>query len=1166
MRLSKIKLAGFKSFVEPTVIEFPGNLVGVVGPNGCGKSNVIDAVRWVMGESSASRLRGDSITDVIFNGSSSRKPVGTASVELLFDNSDATIGGQYSGYAEISIRRTVSRDGISTYYLNGTKCRRKDITQIFLGTGLGPRSYSIIEQGMISRLIEAKPEEMRVFIEEAAGISKYKERRRETENRIRHTRENLERLTDLVEEVEAQLRRLVRQARAAERYKSLKQDERRTQAELLVLRLGELDTDSEQHERRLAECENQVQAAIADQRKAEAGIEETRERLVEATEAFNAVQAKFYRIGNEIGRLEQSIEHNRQMSERRAQDLEQATSGVAELLAHIEQDASQLEQLTLSLDQLVPDLERIRTQADASRASQQRAEQAMAEWQERWESFNARAGAAERSVQVEQARIEQYTGELERLGQRHGVVTEQRDALPVEALRDEVRRLTERSSEQQTLAERAESELGAADEKARRAQSDLETLRQQIEALRSDRSQHQGRLASLEALQQAALGDSEGPVAQWLSQQSLEQAQRVAQRLRVQPDWARAVETVLGAWLQGVCVEEVGPLAREVEGLDGSVVLVRASGTGPAAGSGNLLRQVEQAPPAVAELLAGVQCADSLTEAVARRDQLGAGESVITGSGVWLGRDWVRVARTDDPAAGTLHREQEIRELKAELTALDAELSSHEASLVERRASLAEDEKAREAARQAAAESGRIAAAAATEASNAQSRVEEAIARRQKTEQELAQITADIGRLEEAVGNAQSALNEHSAVVAGVGEERERLQQQREQLRADVERSRGEATEDQQAVQSLALQFESRKSSRESAEQSLARMNAQLSQFRERQSTLQAEIETAVAPLADMESDLATQLEQRVVVEREMTEARSHVEGGEAQLRTYEQQRGDFEEQVAGAREALSQAKIAQQETRVRREGVLEQFGELGLELEAVRTAMPDEADTAAWSEQLLTISRKIERLGPINLAAIDEQREQTERKEYLDAQLADLNAALTTLENAIRKIDRETRTRFKDTYDRVNTGFQRLFPKLFGGGQAYLDLSGDDLLAAGVSVMARPPGKRNSTIHLLSGGEKALTAVALVFAIFELNPAPFCMLDEVDAPLDDANVGRFCQIVQAMSETVQFVFISHNKATMEVAQQLMGVTMNEPGVSRLVAVDIDEAVRMATA
>ncbi|MEL6870377.1 MAG: chromosome segregation protein SMC [Pseudomonadota bacterium] len=1163
MRLSKIKLAGFKSFVEPTTIDFPSNLVGVVGPNGCGKSNVIDAVRWVMGESSASRLRGDSITDVIFNGSSARKPVGTASIELLFDNTDGKVGGQYAAFNEISIRRTVSRDAISTYYLNGTKCRRKDITQIFLGTGLGPRSYSIIEQGMISRLIEAKPEEMRVFIEEAAGISKYKERRRETENRIKHTRENLERLTDLLEEVQTQLRRLDRQAKAAERYKKLKTEERRVSAELLGLKLRDLAAIAQDHERVIAERENDLQSLIAAQRKAEAGIEESRERLVENTDAFNEVQGEFYQVGADIARLEQALEHNREMRERQRADLEQAASGVAEMQDLINKDSSQLQQLQLTLDALAPDLEATRLREQQSGESLRKAEAAMTAWQEAWEAFNRDAGEAERAVQVENTKSEQLQERLVRLQDRRARIASERDDLPLADLQTQLEQANTSAAQQASAAEQSESALAQADQAVVDTRTALDSVTHDLDEQRSSLQQMRGRFASLEALQKAALGEGEQQVADWLSGQSLSHARRVAQQLRVNSGWEVAVETVLGAYLQAVCVDDLDKRARALEDYSGSgLILVDTSRSGSDGAPGRLLGEVNDAPAATRELLASVRCVDDIDTALALRERLAEGESVVTRDGIWLGRHWVRMGQ-DATRAGVLQREQEMRELQSALADQAQLCAENEQQQQTLRTKLAKAEANRNEARQQAAAANRAAAESKAALQSVSVRLEQTQQRLNAANDAMADATKEAEETQAKLEHSKRLLEQTAQKLNSVGADRERLESQRAELRADLERVRQQSAEDRGAAQELALKFESGRSSRESAEQSLQRMNRQLQQFQQRQNALQADIDKAAEPVGEMKRTLATQLEQRVTVEQRLAEARSRVENVEQQLRQLELQRSEHEAAVVESREQLGEAKLAAQDTATRREGLMEQFAETDFVLDTVLSELDENANAENWSEQLATVQRKIDRLGPINLAAIDEQREQAERKEYLDAQLEDLNAALNTLENAIRKIDRETRNRFKETYDRVNSGFQRLFPKLFGGGQAYMELTGDDLLAAGVTVMARPPGKRNSTIHLLSGGEKALTAVALVFAIFELNPAPFCMLDEVDAPLDDANVNRFCNIVKEMSEQVQFVFISHNKATMEMAQQLMGVTMSEPGVSRLVAVDIDEAVKM---
>ena len=1168
MRLSKIKLAGFKSFVDPTTIPFPSNLVGVVGPNGCGKSNVIDAVRWVMGESSASRLRGDSITDVIFNGSSSRKPIGTASVELLFDNSETTLEGQYAKYAEISIRREVSRDGISSYFLNGTRCRRKDITGVFLGTGLGPRSYSIIEQGMISRLIEAKPEEMRVFIEEAAGISKYKERRRETSNRIRHTKDNLDRLQDLLEEVEKQIKHLDRQARTAERYGRLKDEERKTAAELLALRLRDLDARAKASAAILNEKETALQAAIAEQRKFEAQIEKARVEQTERTDAFNEVQGRYYKAGSEIARLEQTIEHAHELRERQQQDLEQAIQGASEILAHIDKDESEIAQLELSLNELVPGLEEARTRESASQASLQKAQQALAEWQARWDEFTASENQAQQVRNVEETRTEQLQSRLESLAERRKKLDESQQSADPDELKAAFEKISASEQKKREAREEFERHLGDLADKIHKLRDQDKKLGALVEERQAALLDAESRYASLEAIQKAALGEADGGVQGWLAECGYADNDRIAKTLKVEDGWEVAVETVLGDYLQAVCVDDVAAATAKIGALTSGVLTLMESG-GEAAHSDNLLptlaAKVQKAPDSVQELLQRVQVASTLKEALAMRGNLSsAADSVVTPDGVWLGRTWLRVRREKDANAGVLSREHEMRRVRTEIRELRVRAESAKRLLQDGRNRLAQLEDRREKMQQDAG-------ALLDEYSNIKAKLdtvryqlEQANARREAISAESSDIERERHETEE---QARSSRNQFTQAVNTLTElegQRAALERQREELKAELERVRARADEDRIAAHDLAIQFETRRSSKHSAAQSLERMQAQLEHFRKREGEIRRQLELSQAPMTDNKKRLEEQLAVRVEVERELGESRRHVEDVEQRLRDLDQQRMQADQAVDDARNALNEARMSTQEISVRREGLAEQFDRTGFDLDELLGGLDDSSAVGDWEEKLEKVRRRIERLGPINLAAIDEFKEQSERKEYLDAQLDDLNKALATLEGAIRKIDRETRTRFRETFDNIDAGFKRLFPKLFGGGHAYLELTGDDLLSAGVTVMARPPGKRNSTIHLLSGGEKALTAVALVFAIFELNPAPFCLLDEVDAPLDDANVARYCEIVKDMSDVVQFVFITHNKVTMEMARQLTGVTMQEPGVSRLVSVDLDEAVKMA--
>jgi len=1166
MRLSKIKLAGFKSFVDPTTLQFPSSLMGVVGPNGCGKSNIIDAVRWVMGESSAKTLRGDSMADVIFNGSSARKPVGAATVELIFDNSDGKIGGQYAGYNEISVKRVCSRDGTSNYYLNNTRCRRKDITSIFLGTGLGPRSYSIIEQGMISRLIEAKPEEMRTYLEEAAGISKYKERRRETENRIRHTKDNLSRLNDLRDEIEKQIRHLERQARTAERYKKQKEKERRLRAELLALRLGDLQAQEGEQASLVSERETQLQAAIARLREIEADIEKAREAHAADSDALNDIQGRYYRVGAEIARLEQSIQHALEMRSRQEADLGQVVAVIEDLRRHIDRDEAQIKDLSQSLGELGPGLQSARAAESASAEALRSAEKDMQNWQSRWELFNEESGETSRIADVEKARIEQIEAQMHRLLERR------------ERRSSEIARLSgllEGGEIAQLEAEERESNKQAID-----LESDLEEAREEIESLRKrekdgiaaldeargDLQKVVGELASLEALQEAALGRKDGAVMDWLDGRGLGDRPRLAERLVVEDGWEDAAETVLGGYLEAVCVDGLEDVATALDDLTHGTVsfLEAAVSGGPTGGEGGRILDKVSGPPGTERLLAGIRVADSLADALAARSALGPGESIVTREGVWIGPGWLRFHRASDAEGGLIQREQEIREHRQRLADLQSAVESLEQGHAEITENLRALERRRDSIQGQINEAHRRHGDVHGRLSTARARQEQTRSQITQFRAEAAEIDAHLEEAEEELRTSRRALETSVGQMSVFEARRQELQNQRATLTTSLEAARERAAADRNAAHEIAIKVESRKSTRDSATVALDRLRAQLEQSVRRHDELKSQLQEGREPQEAQQRELDSLLEQQVGVEAELSAARDKVQEVENRLRAMQEKRQSREREGEDVRASLDELRLAAREIQVRRQTIAEQFAETGFDLEVLRTEIDEEASIPLWEESLEKLAARIQRLGPINLASIDELKEQTERKEYLDSQFEDLTEALNTLENAIRRIDRETRTRFKETFDRVNAGMKDIFPRLFGGGHAYLELTGEDLLDSGVTVMARPPGKRISTIHLLSGGEKALTAVALVFAIFHLNPAPFCMLDEVDAPLDDANVGRFCDIVRDMSDRVQFIVITHNKVTMEMTHQLAGVTMHEPGVSRLVAVDLDEAVQMA--
>jgi chromosome segregation protein len=1166
MRLTTIKLSGFKSFVDPTTLHLPSNMTAVVGPNGCGKSNIIDAVRWVMGESSASRLRGDSLTDVIFSGSSARKPVGQAIVELVFDNSDGAIVGEFARFNEISVKRSVSRDGSSGYFLNGARCRRRDITDLFLGTGLGPRSYSIIEQGMISQIIEARPEDLRVFLEEAAGISKYKERRRETETRIRHTRENLDRLNDVREEVDKQLEHLKRQARQAEQYQALKADQREKDAQLKALEYGRIERELAGQREKLRDSETRLEALIAEQRHAEAQIETCRSQQHEAHETLNAAQAASFQVGAEIARIEQQIQHQRELSQRLLRARDETTGNLDELGGHIAADQAQIDQLQQQLEASDPRLEALKDEEQARLDALQAAETALLDWQREWDAYAAAQAEASRGAEVGRARIELLERQAQEAAHRRETLAQERLALDVDALAAALEQMQDEHALQRervdTLGDDLEARkqaVAALQETQRQRQAELADSRKQAQAAR-------GRLSSLEALQHAALGQEKGAGVDWLREQGLDGRPRLGEVLNVEPGWETAVETVLGALLEAATVDAPQDWLDAAASLQqGRLALVaNADGGDIEVHAGSLAAKVA-GPAAVRRLLASIDALDTLDAA---RSTVAADKARpgITRDGEWVGPGWLRLIRSGEAQRGALSRERDIHGLREEIERLAQREAELNAELAELRSALMAAEQQREDAQRALYLAHRSVSELGGQLQGQQGKLESAQTRLARIDSELATLADTAAAAQTGAREARAALEQAVGAMGELQATRQRLDGGRERLAAQREQVRNAAREARDSGHQLALQVESQRSRLQSLTQSMSRMQQQRQQLEARLGELGAQLAGGDEPIERLQRERQAALEQRVLVEKDLATARSAVEGIEGELRRYERDRQRADQQALTLRETMQQQRLEEQAQAMRADGLVAAIVEAGLVLEEVIAGIPEDAAIARWQQILVELEAKIRRLEPVNLAAIQEYGEQAQRKEYLDAQHLDLSTALETLEDAIRKIDRETRGRFKDTFDRVNTGIQELYPRLFGGGHAYLELTGEDLLDTGVAIMARPPGKRVSNISLLSGGEKALTAVALVFAIFRLNPAPFCLLDEVDAPLDEANVGRFCNMVAEMSEKVQFLFVTHNKATMEAASQLAGVTMREPGVSRLVSVDLAEASRLAGA
>ena len=1162
MRLSAIKLAGFKSFVDPTTFYAPTNLNGIVGPNGCGKSNIIDAVRWVMGEASAKMLRGESMADVIFSGSSTRKPVGTATVELVFDNSEGRVGGAYAGYNEISVKRQVSRDGVSLYFLNGTRCRRKDVRDLFLGTGLGSRSYSIIEQGMISEVVEARPEEIRAHLEEAAGISKYKERRRETERRIQHTRDNLARLSDLREEVGKHLARLKRQANAAERYRKLKQERRELESRLTALRWKVLMESVEAGQQKLAKRETALQESIARQRSAEAALEELHENQAQASEAFNEVQGELYTVGGEIARLEQSIQHAREIQERQKAELHETEIALQDLEKHMMLDKAQVEDLTTSLSEVEPLLAEARTSEQKAQAAASEAEEAVAAWQKEFEQHHQASTERNREADSVRAEIEVLDQRLLQASRRIEALERESATIDTAAVEGELEQLKGESEQLDGEEKKGQKLLDGLRRKLAGARTDLAEREESLREARRELYVREGRLESLRAMQEAAL--EQGTGSEWLDRRGLGKAPRLAKTVRVDEGWEAAVEVVLGHWLQSVLVEEGSEHGAALGDLaNASLGLMEDRRGGVKARRGSLAEKVK-GPDAVLAWLNQVTVADSLEDAWSGRQSLADGDSLITAGGEWVGRDWVRVARGHADQDSMLAREKAIAKLDEEVAGLTASAEKLAAQIADARSGADDMEQQIQALQPEVNALHRRRNEVAGQLESRQSRLGMLADRNETVTEESRQLRAQVKDDEKAVKAARGRLETMLGEMASLKEQRDALEAQRGSLIAARDTARNELSETRDRRHELALKTESRRASLDSLRQSLERMDSQMSQLEQRYLGLKEQVAKAEHPETAHRGEMDALLKQRVATEQRLADARAKLQGLESDYREKDGERQQAIQHSDEIRQDLERARLQQQETQLNARSLQRHVEELGGDAAALAAELPDDADTEGWENELARLRERITALEPVNLAAIQEYEEEQKRKDYLDAQNEDLCNALATLEDAIAKIDRTTRTRFKETFEKVNKGVQELFPRLFGGGHGYLELTGEDLLTTGVTIMAQPPGKRISSLQLLSGGEKALTAVSFVFSIFRLNPAPFCLLDEVDAPLDDANVVRFSNMVREMSDSVQFIFVTHNKVTMEMANQMSGVTMREPGVSRLVQVDINEAAAMA--
>ncbi len=1161
MRLTHIKLAGFKSFVDPTVIPVPAQLTGVVGPNGCGKSNVIDAVRWVLGESSAKHLRGESMQDVIFNGSGTRKPASRASVELAFNNELGRAAGQWSQYAEISVKRVLDRSGDSTYHINNMRVRRRDVADLFLGTGVGARAYAIIEQGMISRLIEAKPEELRGYLEEAAGVSKYKERRKETEARLKDARANMNRVDDIQRELTTQVEKLTAQAEVAQRYRSLQADMTFSQHQLWFARKHDAAQQRARIDKDLTEAQNKLEAETARLRHIESQLETARQTQFAGQDTLNTAQAAYYQAQSEVARIEQTMAHQNATRDRLYRQQQ-------DLVARVEgQQArrSSTDEVLYEVTAQQPGLEAVLMEAEAS--ARQATDSTLPEKEAALREAQQGVGEAQRVVsQGEQARqvdenslghtrrqIEQLDSRQRRLVQEQAQLPRP-DAAGLSSKQVELEELAQTLATAQSGLKEAETALPILD--AARAQHTRE-----LEAARKALHQTEAELAALKKLQESLKADEK--LGGWLRQRGLDSAPRLWEKLRVASGWEAAVEAILRERLQAISAD--APPAWFSDTPPARLTVWGGQGGGDASAPELLASKIDSddaaAHAALVDWLGGVYWAADVEAAQARRTSLQPGECVVTQQGHVFSRHSVTFHGPHTAVEGILARGRELEKLAADAIQLRDEVAQLEAAYADTQQSYMERQREVQALR---AQTGQMQSrhhTAQMELLRLQQAVERVQSRATQITQELEEVTLQIESERATLEAVETRLKDYRAQA---DEARDALNAAR-QKRDQADRAVFEARELQRAAErrhqeaGFALTTCTNKI-RELGE-TLERINQEIVADETR--LAQAREELAHLPADALDVELQAALETRTTCEAALAAARDVLEGLTTQLRSYDEARLGCEQGLDPLRRTIEQLKLRDQEAMLTQSQFELQLREAEADEGVLESGLAESPKPAQLQAQITRLQNEIAALGAVNLAALDELTQAQERSEYLAAQCADLLEAVTTLEAAIHQIDQESRARLKATFDTVNQHMGEMFPKLFGGGQARLILTGEELLDSGVQVFAQPPGKKNASIHLLSGGEKTLTALSLVFAMFKLNPAPFCLLDEVDAPLDDANTERYCNLVKAMSEHTQFLFITHNRVTMEMAQHLAGVTMQEPGVSRIVAVDVEEAVGM---
>ena len=1170
MRLNSIKLSGFKSFAEPTNFQLPGQLVGVVGPNGCGKSNIMDAVRWVLGESKASELRGESMQDVIFNGSGLRKPASRASVELVFSNEDGRAGGQWNRFAEIAVKRVLTRDGTSSYYINNQPVRRRDVQDVFLGTGLGPRAYAIIGQGTISRIIESKPEELRLFLEEAAGVSKYKERRRETENRLKDTRENLTRVDDILRELNSNLDKLEKQAEVASQYRALQSSGELKLHQLWFLKHRDAASEEARVKNAVSEAVNALEARTAELRHGEAELETIRQAHYAASDELHVSQGALTEVALEVSRLEERIRYVVEGRLRVEQRLVELKAQSAQWAERQQQASDELEHIAEQIAGADEQGEVLAAQAEEHAGKLPDVEDAVRAAQAVANEQRTKVGAVQQQIQVLAAESRNVADQRRQFNARRDKLAAEKGQLAA----PDVDRLAELKRQFESADETRgvnEARLHELQDQAPTLDDERRTKQAAVNSEGGRQAALSARLDALRALQEKV--QTEGKLKPWLARHGLDGLQGLWTKIHIEPGWETALEAALRERMGAL---EVGRLDTVRAFASDAPPAKLAFYTPPQAAISNtrqtlprlsdLLRLNDAGLKALLnDWLEGVYTAANFDDALAARSQLTHGEVIMTRDGHAVSQFAVSFHAPDSEQAGMLARAQEIENLGRQLRAQVLIHDEARSSLIRAEAAYTDASQRLVVARRDAGESQTRAHQLQVELMRLSQLAEASSTRRGQLDDELTEIDAQLEELAERSATGEARFEEldmqlattqerHAELDEAVITAERKLAEAREQLRT-LERQSQEA---QFASRSLAARRGELQRGIETAQQQLATNESAGVQLQDELTVLtdaaaQAGLQTALALKLDFEAALGAK--------------RSEYDDLTARLRRADEQRLQHEQSLQPLRDRITKLQLEEQAAQLGGAQYLDQLVAAAVDFEALSAGIEQNGvKLTGLQTEIDRINREVNALGAVNLAALDELTASRERKAFLDAQNADLIEAMTTLEDAIHKIDLETRDLLANTFNQVNEHFGRMFPELFGGGNARLVMTGDEILDAGVQVMAQPPGKKNSTIHLLSGGEKALTAIALVFAIFQLNPAPFCLLDEVDAPLDDANTERYAKLVKEMAKATQFLFISHNKIAMEMAEQLIGVTMQEQGVSRIVTVDMEGAVSLAEA